>query len=311
MQRTCGRSWWVLAPAGLSGSTSSQGLDRIAGGTGVAWRPLARNRSDYALVDRTIHTSPCTPAGQWRTCSILLLGPREHGRGGHWPGWLTGCCLFGFLAVWRQARREEELRKALTELHSSKSAQESSRTAVAELEALRREERTLQQKMQDLQHSLVRCLGPPHLTPGTRPPPLPPEVAASHVQGRDGWSHHVAQSRLVQCRIPLCHCDCRCVRFCFLCACPGHICVGVWGVRACVCVDVGVGVGVQLAVKQERDGLEASAQERAQQQRAEARKHQAALLEKSNEIGALRRQLAERSSTGGRILKMSIDVRPC
>jgi len=64
-------------------------------------------------------------------------------------------------------------------------------------------------------------------------------------------------------------------------------------------------------VKQERDGLEASAQERAQQHRAEARKHQAALLEKSNEIGALRRQLAERSSTGGRILKMSIDVRPC
>lgn len=74
---------------------------------------------------------------------------------------LAGSCCMAHVrllpAAVGQARREEELRNAYTELSSIKAAQESSRTAVVELEALRREERTLQQKMHDLQHSLVRA----------------------------------------------------------------------------------------------------------------------------------------------------------
>jgi len=53
---------------------------------------------------------------------------------------------------------------------------------------------------------------------------------------------------------------------------------------------------------------EAELQQKLQQLRADARRHQATILEKGNEIGALHHQLSERAEAAQAAVRMTLDV---
>jgi len=134
---------------------------------------------------------------QCRACTGAVLHPGDTGSSPQAQLAQGAACLVP--AVLGQMRREEELRQRLRELHESQAARESSRGAAAELEALRREERTLQRKMHDLQHSLVRA--PPLRSPlptRNRTRPTLRSLQAQHPMCK-GSRHEC----LVQCMVPL------------------------------------------------------------------------------------------------------------